>query len=141
MNQKRLQWFFDLAKAQARRSDVKYFHHGAVLARKSKIIETGFNHYVSNHDSCYIEYSALHAERDVIEKALKRGCALRGATIYVVRVNKRGQLRNSKPCQECAKLILEHGIRRVFYSISETDALKQEIVSLEDVPRVCKDKY
>lgn len=41
---------------------------------------------------------------------------VKGATLYVVRVNKDGTLGNSKPCKNCTKFIVKLGIRKVIYS-------------------------
>jgi hypothetical protein len=40
--------------------------------------------------------------------------------LVVVRVNKKGELLNSKPCPDCQKFLLkcmkEYGLRKVYYS-------------------------
>ena len=50
----------------------------------------------------------LHAESNAITKLAKNGNAAMGATIYVT----------DEPCLECAKLIIQTGIKRVVYSRS-----------------------
>ena len=61
----------------------------------------------------------IHAERNVL-RMVGDTSMLRGATLVVVRVNKRGQLLNSEPCHECRchlhKAMRDYGLRRVYYS-------------------------
>ena len=42
-----------------------------------------------------------------------------GADIYVCRVNKQGQFRNSKPCAMCHEALKHVGIRRVYYTTGD----------------------
>ena len=56
----------------------------------------------TNHTKPYV----LHAEANAITKVAASSNSSRGATIYVT----------SSPCIECAKLIIQSGIRRVVYS-------------------------
>ena len=39
-----------------------------------------------------------------------------GATIYVVRINKEGQPRMSKPCPMCESALKHVGVKRVVYT-------------------------
>ena len=48
----------------------------------------------------------LHAEANAITKVAKSGNSSEGATLYIT----------TAPCIECAKLIIQSGIRRVVYS-------------------------
>ena len=41
---------------------------------------------------------------------------LRGATAYVVRINKEGELRMARPCEDCWAAMAAAGIRKVVYS-------------------------
>ena len=50
----------------------------------------------------------LHAESNAITKLAKHGNSADGATLYVT----------DEPCIECAKLIIQSGIKRVVYSRS-----------------------
>ena len=66
----------------------------------------------------YSKYT-IHAERAVI-KMVGDNTLLRGATLVVVRVSKKGELMSSLPCHECTchltKAISKYGLRRVYYS-------------------------
>lgn len=55
---------------------------------------------------------AIHAEID----ALRRAGNVRGATMYNARVNKQGEPRMSKPCDNCQAAIDEAGIKRIVWT-------------------------
>ena len=50
----------------------------------------------------------MHAEANAITKVAKSNNSSDGATLYIT----------TSPCVECAKLIIQSGIRRVVYSDS-----------------------
>ena len=87
---------------------------GAVIARDGRILATGYNGTVSGHDNCCeIEIDGVlktspftvHAEQNVISYCAKNGIATDGATMYIT----------LSPCQLCAKLIVQAGIKRVVF--------------------------
>ena len=85
---------------------------GALLVKDKMIISDGYNGTPSgfenvcedenNHTKPYV----LHAEANAITKVAKSGNSSDGATMYVT----------SSPCLECAKLIIQAGIKRVVYT-------------------------
>ena len=91
--------------------------HGAVVVKGGRVLGTGWNRDRNNptiidpdrikHDCSY------HAEEVAIRES---GSNLKGAVIYVARVNKQGKDRDSKPCVKCSSLIQEAGIKRVIYT-------------------------
>lgn len=58
---------------------------------------------------------SYHAEEVAIREAGEDN--VRGAIIYVARVNKNGEDRDSKPCPKCASLIKQAGIKRVIFTM------------------------
>lgn len=87
---------------------------GAVIAKDGRILATGYNGTVSGHDNyCEIEIDGVlktspftvHAEQNVISYCAKNGIATDGATMYIT----------LSPCQLCAKLIVQAGIKRVVF--------------------------
>ncbi len=101
-------------KSKARRM------HGAVVVKSGRVIGTGFNkdrnspYYVSPE---HIKtHCSVHAEVDAIRDA---GGNVRGAVLYVARVNKQGIDRNSKPCIRCQAVINKSQIKKVIYTIGE----------------------
>lgn len=98
--------------------------HTATLRRRNKIIATARNKIGTRSNGCGWDDQSLHAERAVV-KALGDTSQLRGCTLEVIRLNKRGEVRNSKPCENCAmfleKCMREYGLRRVIYSSDNED--------------------
>ncbi|MDR0430735.1 MAG: dCMP deaminase family protein [Tannerellaceae bacterium] len=85
---------------------------GALIVKDNMIISDGFNGTPSGFENiCEDENNVtkpyvLHAEANAITKVAASSNSSKGATIYVT----------SAPCIECAKLIIQSGIKRVVYS-------------------------
>ncbi len=85
---------------------------GALLVKDKMIISDGYNGTPSGFENvCEDENNqtkpyVLHAEANAITKVAKSGNSSDKATMYVT----------SSPCMECAKLIIQAGIRRVVYT-------------------------
>ena len=86
---------------------------GALLVKDKMIISDGYNGTPSGFENiCEDENGitkpyVLHAEANAITKVAKSGNSSDGATLYVT----------DAPCVECAKLIIQAGIKRVVYKI------------------------
>jgi dCMP deaminase len=84
---------------------------GALLVKGKMIISDGYNGTPSGFENiCEDENHqtkpyVLHAEANAITKIAKSNNSSEGATLYVT----------SSPCLECAKLIIQSGIKRVVY--------------------------
>ncbi len=89
-----------------------YGRSGAMLAMSTNRIGS------RSKGAGYSRYT-IHAERAVL-KMVGDHSLLRGATLVVVRVSKKGVLMSSMPCHECTchltKAIDKYGLRRVYYS-------------------------
>jgi len=70
---------------------------GALIVKNKMIISDGYNGTTKPY--------VLHAEANAITKIARSGNNSDGATLYVT----------DEPCIECAKLIIQAGIRRVVY--------------------------
>ena len=85
---------------------------GALIVKDKMIISDGYNGTPSGFENvCELEDGTtkgyvLHAEANAITKIAKSGNNSDGATLYVT----------TSPCLECAKLIIQSGIKRVVYS-------------------------
>lgn len=104
--------FFYLAQKLSYKSE---YHHkiGAIVVKKNKIISVGFNKPHKTNPNSPNKYKNIHAEFDAIWSSEED---LKGASIYVFREHKNGQLASAKPCKDCQKLIEYSGIRRVYYT-------------------------
>ena len=85
---------------------------GALLVKDKMIISDGYNGTPAGFENiCEDENNktkpyVLHAEANAITKIAKSGNSSDGATMYVT----------SSPCLECAKLIIQAGIKRVVFN-------------------------
>lgn len=84
---------------------------GALIVREQMIISDGFNgtpagfENVCEDESGKTKPYVLHAEANAITKVARSNNSSDGATLYVT----------ASPCLECAKLIIQAGIKRVVY--------------------------
>lgn len=84
---------------------------GALLVKNQMIISDGYNGTPSGFpNQCEDENNTslpyvLHAEANAITKVARSNNSSEGATLYVT----------ASPCMECAKLIIQAGIKRVVY--------------------------
>lgn len=96
------------------------FRVGAVLVhRRQGIIAARCNSYKTHPFlTRFTKYPHLHAEAAVI---LAAGFdAAMESTIYVARVDRRGNLALAKPCEElCQPLMLETGVKRAIFTTSD----------------------
>ena len=87
---------------------------GALLVKDKMIISDGYNGTPAGFENvCEDENNitkpyVLHAEANAITKVARSNNSSEGATLYVT----------SAPCIECAKLIIQAGIKRVVYADS-----------------------
>src|SRR5574344_2302773 len=85
---------------------------GALIVKDKMIISDGYNGTPSGFENvCEDEHYVtkpyvLHAEANAITKIARSSNSSDGATMYVT----------ASPCIECAKLIIQAGIKRVVYS-------------------------
>lgn len=82
-----------------------------------------------------------HAEQDVLDnyekrKFLYKKIPVRKLHLIVIRVNNAGDLCESKPCQNCLKLLRDYGIRKVTYSTQEGLLVTENIAHMESTPSV-----
>lgn len=101
----------------AEKSLVNIASHGAIIIYRGKIIGKGFNKMCVPNINKINTYS-VHAEVDAINDALRKTSKenLRKSTLIVVRVNNRGEILRSDPCQNCRNYISHHGIKIAYYS-------------------------
>ncbi len=85
---------------------------GALIVKEQMIISDGYNGTPSGFDNvCENDEGmtfpyVLHAEANAITKVARSNNSSEGSTLYVT----------DSPCMECAKLIIQAGIRRVVFS-------------------------
>ncbi len=131
-----------LAVEKGKRSADWYRQIGAVAVRGKKVLFSRFIKYLptelsqdvfgnprSNYDAGEVlknspiaftdMYTSIHCEAGIVADAAKKGVSLKGAILYS----------STFPCPQCAKLIAEAGIKKVYY---------QKGYSLLDAERILK---
>ena len=126
--------YLEMAAIWARNSYCKRRQVGALIVKDRMIISDGYNgtpsgfENICEGDNGVTKPYVLHAEANAITKVAKSGNSSEGATLYVT----------ASPCIECAKLIIQAGIRRVVYKdeyrlTDGIDLLKEAGIEVERV--------
>ncbi len=106
------QRYLAMARIWSQNSYCKRRQVGAIIVKNKMIISDGYNGTPSGFENecedCQNKTKpyVLHAEANAITKVARSNNSSDGATLYVT----------ASPCIECAKLIIQAGIRRVVFS-------------------------
>lgn len=85
---------------------------GALMVKGQMIISDGYNgtpagfENVCEDETGHTKPYVLHAEANAITKVARSNNSSEGATLYIT----------ASPCVECAKLVIQAGIKRVVYN-------------------------
>lgn len=128
--------YVKMADALSTLSHAKRAKVGCLIVNEGgQIVSQGYNGTPSGFDNC-CEYEhegnittkrdVLHAESNAISKCAKWGGSTNNSTLYVT----------MSPCYECAKLIIQAGIKRVVYrdayrDITGIELLKQANIKVD----------
>ena len=105
------QRYLEMARIWAKNSYCTRRQVGALVVKNNMIISDGYNgtpsgfENVCEDDNGITKPYVLHAEANAITKLARSSNNSEGATIYIT----------ASPCIECAKLIIQAGIKRVVY--------------------------
>ena len=105
------QRYLEMARIWAKNSYCTRRQVGALVVKNNMIISDGYNgtpssfENVCEDDNGVTKPYVLHAEANAITKLARSNNNSDGATIYIT----------ASPCIECAKLIIQSGIKRVVY--------------------------
>ena len=132
--------YLRMAQIWAENSYCKRRQVGALVVKDKMIISDGYNGTPSGFENvCEDEQHVtkpyvLHAEANAITKLARSSNNSDGATIYIT----------ASPCIECAKLIIQAGIKRVVYGekyrltdgieLLQRAGLEVVYLSLDDTP-------
>lgn len=103
--------YLRMARIWAENSYCRRRQVGALIVKGKMIISDGFNgtpvgfENICEDDNDHTKPYVLHAEANAITKVAQSNNSSEGATLYVT----------ASPCIECAKLIIQAGIKRVVY--------------------------
>ncbi len=127
--------YLRMARIWAENSYCRRRKVGALMVKERTIISDGFNgtpagfeNVCEDEDGLTKSY-VLHAEANAITKVARSNNSSEGATLYVT----------ASPCLDCAKLIIQAGIKRVvfdeFYRITDgIDLLARAGVEISHIP-------
>lgn len=117
------QYFMTITRQVAERSTCTRAKVGALIARDKNILASGYNGSPAGMPHCTdvgcLVYSSttptgeleencfrtIHAEINAIAQAAKNGASIRDADIYITHT----------PCIHCFKVLINTGVRRIFY--------------------------
>jgi dCMP deaminase len=109
---------------------------GAIIVKDKRILSTGYNGAPTGIRHC-LEVGCLreslqvpsgerhelcrgiHAEQNAIIQAAYHGVSVKDALLYCT----------NQPCAICAKMIINAGIKKIYYQSGYTDALAQEMLT------------
>ena len=115
----------DWARRAAELSHARRLHVGAVIVKDDTVISYGYNGMPAGWDNncedetiddrCYVTFKTkpevLHAESNAIAKLAKSTNSGLNADMFITH----------SPCLDCAKLIYQSGIRRVYFGENYRD--------------------
>lgn len=114
-------------------------HVGAIIVKDKRILTTGYNGAPSGIVSCkernecirlnfksgeHLEMCyGVHAEQNAILQAAKLGVSLEGTTMYCTH----------KPCSICSKMIIQSGIKKVYYKYNYEDKFADKLIEMSNL--------
>ena len=129
-------YFMDITRLVAKRSTCVRRAVGAIIVKNKRILSTGYNGAPSGirhcmeagclrekmnvtsgerHELC----RGIHAEQNAIIQAAYHGVSIKDATLYCTNL----------PCIICAKMIINAGIKKIYYDSGYADALSQDMLA------------
>jgi len=138
LNRKRPDWeeyFLRIAQLASTRSTCIRRHVGAVLVKEKKILATGYNGAPSGISHCadvgclrdeeqvpsgqrHELCRGLHAEQNAILQAAYHGVSIQGSVLFCTNF----------PCVICSKMLINAGIRQIFYLEGYPDPLSEKML-------------
>ena len=133
-------YFMGITTLVAKRSTCIRRAVGALIVKDKRILSTGYNGAPSGIAHC-IEVGCLrdelnvpsgekhelcrgiHAEQNAIVQAAYHGVSIKGATLYCTNL----------PCSICAKMIINAGIKNIFYQEGYADSMSRQMLQDADV--------
>jgi len=112
--------------------EIRCYHYSAAFDG-TKLIGFTQNNPIKTHTGAYKigedfnlpkykEHPFYHAESHLISKLLDRYNTIDpNWSVVVMRINRRGLILGSKPCENCSKLLSAVGLNTVFYSTDDGD--------------------
>jgi len=133
-------YFMDITFLVAKRSTCTRRNVGAVIVKDKRILATGYNGAPSGIEHC-IDIGCLreelnipsgekhelcrgiHAEQNAIVQAAYHGVSIKESALYCTNM----------PCSICAKMIINAGIKNIFYLNGYADKIAERMLLEADV--------
>lgn len=130
-----IEYFMDISELVAKRSTCTRRAVGAVLVKDKRLLSTGYNGAPSGirhcsetgclrekmnvpsgerHELC----RGIHAEQNAIIQAAYYGVSIKDSTLFCTNL----------PCSICAKMLINSGIKTIYYKSGYADALSGEMM-------------
>ena len=134
------EYFMRMAELAAERSTCTRRKVGAVLVKDKRVLATGYNGAPKKiphceetgclrkqlnipsgqrHEIC----RGIHAEQNLIAQSAVHGVKTEGATVYCT----------NQPCIICAKLLINAGIKKIYYKKPYNDQFPMQILKQSNV--------
>ena len=128
-------YFMGIAELVAKRSTCLRRAVGAIIVKDKRILSTGYNGAPTGiahcsevgclraqlniasgerHELC----RGIHAEQNAIIQAAYHGVSIKGASLYCTNL----------PCSICAKMIINAGIRKIYFKSGYADQLSSQFL-------------
>ena len=128
-------YFMDIALLVAKRSTCLRRSVGAVVVKDKRVLSTGYNGAPMNVAHCRVTgcmreqmkipsgerhelCRGIHAEQNAIIQAAYHGVSIKEADLYSTTL----------PCSICAKMIINAGIRTIYYLSGYADAMSETML-------------
>ena len=133
-------YFMDIAELVSKRSTCIRRAVGAIIVKDKRILSTGYNGAPTGirhctevgclreelnvpsgekHELC----RGIHAEQNAIIQAAFYGVSIKDATLFCTNL----------PCSICAKMIINAGIKKIYYKSGYADYLSSEMLKEADI--------
>jgi dCMP deaminase len=133
-------YFMSITDLVAKRSTCMRRAVGAIVVKEKRILTTGYNGAPSSvrhcretgclretlnvasgerHELC----RGIHAEQNAIIQAAFHGVSIKGSILYCTTL----------PCSICAKMIINAGIKKIYYQSGYADPLSEEMLNEAEV--------
>lgn len=136
-------YFLDIAELVSRRSTCQRRAVGAIIVKDKRVLATGYNGAPSgithcSETGCLREEKnvpsgerhelcrGIHAEQNAIIQAAHHGVPIAGSTLFCTNL----------PCSICAKMIINSGIRIIYYKFGYADSMSEEMLQEAGVTTV-----
>jgi dCMP deaminase len=139
-------YFMNITALVAQRSTCTRRAVGAIIVKDKRILSTGYNGAPTGIQHC-LEVGCLreslkvpsgerhelcrgiHAEQNAIIQAAYHGVSVKDAVLYCT----------NQPCAICAKMIINAGIKKIYYQSGYCDALAQEMLAEAGIDLITHD--